>query len=238
MGRLDIDDVAFAAASGGGPPSTAPLVSLTFDDGWVTHSTVAGPALDAYGYDGTFYITSGFLDVGPYMSTGQMLGLRAAGHEIGAHTVSHPFLTQLSYADVEYQLRASQTALEGLIGEPVRNMATPYGDFNGTVLGQIMSVYGSHRTVFAGLNGYGTTDPANLRVRNVLNTTTPAEVDAWLDEARAQGAWLILVYHQIIDAPSTYDTTPGDLAAHLASISSRSMQVVTVAEGLAAVGAG
>ncbi len=238
VGRLDIDDVAFAAESGGGPPTTTPLVSLTFDDGWTTHATVAGPALDAYGYDGTFYITSGFLDEGPYMSTGQLLGLHGAGHEIGAHTVSHPFLTSLSFGDVEFQIRQSQSELESLIGEPVRNMATPYGDFNGTVLGQIMSVYGSHRTVFAGLNGYGTTDAANLRVRNVLNTTTPAEVDAWLDEAERQGAWLILVYHQLVDAPSTYDTTPGELAAHLSSISSRGLDVVTVAEGLAAVGAG
>jgi peptidoglycan/xylan/chitin deacetylase (PgdA/CDA1 family) len=235
-GRLDIDDVAFGEEST--TPGGTPLVSLTFDDGWESHASVAAPALQTYGYRGTFYITTGFLDNGPYVSSAQMIGLHDAGHEIGAHTVSHPDLTGLPAAAALAELQESRATLEALIGRPVDNFATPFGAFNGAVLGQIMSVFGSHRTVFEGLNRYGLTDRSQLRVRNVLNTTTATEVDGWLAEAQAQGAWLILVYHRIVAAPTTYDTTPEDLAAHLASISSRGFEVVTVAQGLQAVGAG
>ncbi|MGD9792223.1 MAG: Ig-like domain-containing protein, partial [Acidimicrobiia bacterium] len=77
---------------------TRPLVSLTFDDGWISHSTVAQPALDARSMKGTFYLLSDPthpLDGNrfPYMSLAQLTGLRNAGMELAAHTIDHPHLT-------------------------------------------------------------------------------------------------------------------------------------------------
>lgn len=47
--------------------------------------------------------------------------------EIGAHTVSHPVLASLAQAEQEHEIAGSKTALEAIIGSPVKSFAYPYG---------------------------------------------------------------------------------------------------------------
>jgi peptidoglycan/xylan/chitin deacetylase (PgdA/CDA1 family) len=235
-GFLDIDDVSLASGSGGpGGGLDRALLSFTFDDGWESQASVAGPMLDARGYDATFYINSGFLDSGPYMSTAQLLGLHGNGHEIASHTVSHEHLTQLPLVQLRAQLQDDRAALEAIIGEPVPNFATPFGEFNPQVLAEIQAVFSSHRSVFESLNTVDSTDVYELHVRNILNTTSTAAVEGWIAEAQAADAWLILVYHNIVSSPDTYDTTPTRLGQHLDAADAAGIAVVTVADALAEV---
>lgn len=46
---------------------------------------------------------------------------------VGAHTVTHPLLAQISAAEQEYELTTSKSTLEQWIGEPVHTFAYPYG---------------------------------------------------------------------------------------------------------------
>jgi peptidoglycan/xylan/chitin deacetylase (PgdA/CDA1 family) len=52
----------------------------------------------------------------------------AAGHEIGAHTLTHPRLTRVSEAQAREEIGASKRKLEDLFGRPVRHFCYPYGD--------------------------------------------------------------------------------------------------------------
>jgi peptidoglycan/xylan/chitin deacetylase (PgdA/CDA1 family) len=232
-GYLDIDDVSFTPGSGGGLDRA--LVSFTFDDGWESAATTVGPMFDARGYDATFYINSGFLDGSPYMSTAQLLGLHGNGHEIASHTVNHVDLTLMSIPEAQAAMQDDRDALEAIIEEPVPNFASPFGAFNPQVLTEIQAIYGSHRTVFEGLNTVDTTDVYQLRVRNVLNTTSTATVAGWIADAQAADAWLILLYHNIITSPDTYDTTPTELSQHLDAAQAAGIAVATVADALAEV---
>jgi peptidoglycan/xylan/chitin deacetylase (PgdA/CDA1 family) len=49
--------------------------------------------------------------------------------EVGAHTVSHPFLSTLSVAKQQYELQHSKTRLEEIIERPVNSFAYPHGDY-------------------------------------------------------------------------------------------------------------
>ena len=103
-------------------------VMITFDDATAGQWDAAA-ALDARGMKGTFFIITGNTALSP----DQLRSLDARGHEIESHTVSHPFLTQLSDGDLAFQLSQSKASLQAILGKPVRFVAYPYGDFNGRV---------------------------------------------------------------------------------------------------------
>ena len=54
--------------------------------------------------------------------------LAAAGMRIGAHTMSHPMLSQCSRETASEEIAQSRAALESVLGKPVRAFAYPFGD--------------------------------------------------------------------------------------------------------------
>jgi peptidoglycan/xylan/chitin deacetylase (PgdA/CDA1 family) len=61
------------------------------------------------------------------MTAGEIRALRAAGMEVGAHTVSHPILAKLAPADAEREIAASRRDLESILSERVALFAYPNG---------------------------------------------------------------------------------------------------------------
>lgn len=52
---------------------------------------------------------------------------------IGAHTITHPLLTQLSHAERLVEIAESKAACEAIVGKPVTAFAYPYGDLDAEV---------------------------------------------------------------------------------------------------------
>lgn len=61
------------------------------------------------------------------MTSAQVLSMRHAGMQIGAHTVSHPILVRLGEAQVREEIGGSKDYLEQLLGERVGLFAYPNG---------------------------------------------------------------------------------------------------------------
>jgi hypothetical protein len=209
-----------------------PLVTLTFDDGYEGNVTNAIPVLKQYGFKTTQCFETMDLQANPVSGKNNVMAFVNEGHEICSHTVTHPFLSTLTTAQVDQELANSKTYLENLIGKPVVNFASPYGDYSQSVNTEIMKYYGSHRTVDEGFNSKDNFDPYRLRVQNMTPTTTLAQVQGWIAQAQADNTWLILVYHRITDTPEAFDTKIADFKQQMAALSASGVTVKTMQDAL------
>lgn len=57
----------------------------------------------------------------------------AAGQFIGAHTLTHPRLTQIPPAEAREEISGSKKALEDRFGIPISHFCYPYGDWNKSI---------------------------------------------------------------------------------------------------------
>lgn len=106
-------------------------VAITFDDGY-DNTPDAIELLCERGLRATVYVTTG------QIGTEQMIGYdqlqRLAGRpdavELGAHSVTHPHLDELSMYEIEREVSGSKRRLEQLLGRPVATFAYPYGSYD------------------------------------------------------------------------------------------------------------
>ena len=59
---------------------------------------------------------------------------------VGAHTVTHPLLSELTAADCRREIRESKIACESLTGRSVTGFAYPFGNFNAAVREEVRSI--------------------------------------------------------------------------------------------------
>jgi peptidoglycan/xylan/chitin deacetylase (PgdA/CDA1 family) len=111
--------------------------ALTFDDGLVDNFEALAPLLVQEGVTATVFVVSGWLGRAhrsvPWtrvMTETELMELRATGVEIGAHSITHPDLSALSYEAALDELAGSKKQLEAVLGEPVEVAAYPYGRAN------------------------------------------------------------------------------------------------------------
>ncbi len=62
------------------------------------------------------------------LNRAELRALVDAGMEVGAHTLTHPILSQLSAEEAWCEISESRTKLEAAIGRPVWALAYPFGD--------------------------------------------------------------------------------------------------------------
>jgi peptidoglycan/xylan/chitin deacetylase (PgdA/CDA1 family) len=121
------------------------IAVITLDDGYVDNLTSALPALQRYGFSATCYVVSGSIGgynswdadrLGikkPLMTTAQLREWHAGGMEIGAHTRTHPRLTQCDNAQLRSEIEGSKADLEDHLGAAVTQFCYPYGDMDDRV---------------------------------------------------------------------------------------------------------
>ena len=105
-------------------------IILTFDDGDSDAYDHAFPLLKKYGLSGTFFIVTGFVGKPAYVTWKQVAEMQAAGIEIGAHTVHHPFLSQIHPTRALYEILWSRVDLFLHLGKMPDIFAYPYNDRN------------------------------------------------------------------------------------------------------------
>ncbi len=119
--------------------------SFTFDDSFQSQYDNARPVLNKYGFKATFYIIAGsIVDQGQqqiwrYGNWQEFKQMADEGHEMGAHTMTHPNLTKLPVGDIttpgtiDYELYQSQKLIEQKTGVRVITLAYPYTTNNSVV---------------------------------------------------------------------------------------------------------
>lgn len=233
VGYLQTDDYSF------GPFQPAKfgraLVSLTFDDGWRSIYSNGLPALNKYGFVSTQYLLTETITYPDYMTIAMMQAFKDQGSEIASHTISHADLTTLTLPQLTNELTTPQNQLRSWFGtNTAKNFASPYGAYNSTTVSEIKKYYRSHRSTDVGYNSKDSFDIYNIKVQNLLYTTTAQEVASWVAQAQATNTWLVLVYHEIgtTNEDPTYSVTPAALDAQLNAIKQSGIAVVTVDQAL------
>jgi peptidoglycan/xylan/chitin deacetylase (PgdA/CDA1 family) len=159
-----------------GTPFIAHSVVITFDDGFVTDHEVAYPLLGAHGFPGAFFVC-----LRNIQSEARWPGLRqmvADGHEVGSHTLTHRYLSDLSHAELEHELGASKRILEEKLGERVRYLAPPGGRYNAAVTRAARHFgYEALLSTRVGVNDH-TTDAFSLDRWSVRYHTSLAEFES------------------------------------------------------------
>lgn len=149
-------------------PRASRRIVITFDDGYVNVLRHGVPTLAATGFKAIQYLVADLLgecnqwDVTlgeapePMMDVAQVREWLAAGHDIGSHTRTHPFLTRIPVAEAREEIISSRKKLEDCFGRPVKHFCYPYGDWNKGVRDLVAEAgYQTACTTDAGINGPG-----------------------------------------------------------------------------------
>lgn len=124
------------------PGGRAKAFSITFDDG-VLQDIPFVALLNQYGLKGTFNLNSRLMQeefswMHPCGMEVKRLSPAAArglydGHEIASHTLTHPYMHDLSEEEIRRQLWEDKQALEQLFGRAVEGFAVPFDYYSETI---------------------------------------------------------------------------------------------------------
>ncbi len=102
-------------------------VTITFDDGCETDLLAAAPILQLAGFNATFFVTCGRLGKPGYLALKQLKELSEQGFEIGCHSMTHAYLTDLDESGLRHEISDAKLQLEQIVGKPVDHFSCPGG---------------------------------------------------------------------------------------------------------------
>jgi peptidoglycan/xylan/chitin deacetylase (PgdA/CDA1 family) len=189
-GRTPVTISELADGIRGQGPLPQPALAVTFDDGYgETPDAVA--TLHEHGLRVTVYVTAGDLDRPGGLSTAQLRGLarRGDGVELGAHSVSHPYLDAVGIDAARAEVRDSKVILERQADRPVQTFAYPHGAYDGRVRQAVLDA--GYRSAAAVKNAISHChdDPWAIARYTVTATTTMRRLEALLAGEGAPPAW-------------------------------------------------
>jgi len=132
-----------------GKPLKGNAVVLTFDDGYQNFYEQAFPVLERYGFPATVFLVADLLGKTsewlaadgrpdpPLMDISIIRQLRRKGVLFGAHTLSHPRLSQIDHEQMCREVKESKRVLEELLDEKVDYFCYPCGDFDAGVVAAV-----------------------------------------------------------------------------------------------------
>jgi peptidoglycan/xylan/chitin deacetylase (PgdA/CDA1 family) len=118
-------------------------VIITLDDGYRSIYEFAYPLLKRYGYTATLFIYTDFIEAsGNALTWHQLRKLKAAGFEIGSHSISHADLTkklpyendQTYWSRITKEFINSKAIIDRELNQDTQFFAYPYGNYNQRIL--------------------------------------------------------------------------------------------------------
>ncbi|MEV6978076.1 polysaccharide deacetylase family protein [Kitasatospora sp. NPDC093806] len=153
-------------------PRDTPKVALTFDDGPdPVHTGEVLAILARYGARATFFCVGHHVAALP----DEVRRIADAGHELGNHSWSHPFLPDLTPEQLVEQLDRTTEAVARVTGEAPTRFRPPYGGLSPEVLATLAD-HPSELTMFD-VDSRDWTRPGPERIAaNVLGGVRPGSV--------------------------------------------------------------
>lgn len=190
--------------------------SLVFDDGYTETLINVLPILKKYQIQATFAFAA---NPGSVEKTEKLPcakpnipdKIKALGHEIASHTITHRDLTLLNTKDLSQELKNSQKIFGA------STLIYPGGAHNENVINSVKKHYQAARGVEEGLNDIPPKNFYNLKAFVLRQNTKWFLLNHQAREAHRQNKWLIESYHLISDQKKDYrfTVTSQDFERHL-----------------------
>lgn len=101
---------------------------ISFDDGGSSALVPTAELLEARGWRGHFFISTGHTGARGFLTAAEVRELQRRGHVIGSHTVTHPArMADLGEVELRREWRDSRRALEDMLGHAVTAASVPGG---------------------------------------------------------------------------------------------------------------
>ncbi len=109
-------------------------VVITFDDGNESDYTLAYPILKKYGLTAVFFVIVSRVGQAGHVTWSQLAEMQSNGMAIQSHSLTHPYLSEISAESLYLELHGSKTGIEKKLPQPVHFLAIPGGFFSDEVL--------------------------------------------------------------------------------------------------------
>ncbi|MFZ4827269.1 MAG: polysaccharide deacetylase family protein [Phototrophicaceae bacterium] len=164
-----------------GYPLPERAVVLTFDDGYIDHYQTVFPALQKFGFVGTFFLVSGRIDHHDpaYLSWDQANEMRMAGMEMSPHTKTHLGLVGRDYDFLLYEILGSLESVQSHTLSTNQFFAYPAGQYDPFTL-EVLQHIGITRAVTTQMGNLHTTDNRYEMSRLRINHDTSVAGLAYL----------------------------------------------------------
>jgi peptidoglycan/xylan/chitin deacetylase (PgdA/CDA1 family) len=129
-------------------------VVITFDDGYKNNYTHAFPIFKEYQFTAIIFLTTNFcgktnnwpsqhpsIPSLPMLTWKEIREMTKYGIEFGAHTQSHPCLTEVDITIAQEEIVRSKEDIEAHLNKPVEFFSYPFGSYNGQVKEIIKPVF-------------------------------------------------------------------------------------------------
>lgn len=106
-------------------------VAISFDCAWgVEYTDKLLETMKKHGVKCTFFAVEFWVEKYPEYAR----KIVDAGHELGTHSKTHPYMSKLTKAQIEEELVSSSAAIERVTGVKPTLFRPPYGDYNNTLV--------------------------------------------------------------------------------------------------------
>ena len=187
-------------------------VLLTFDDGFRSNRIIAEKILDKYGVKGVFFLTEGFIGLSPQdavtfsdrrfypnsklnitdplryaaMSWDEVRWLQENNHVIGAHTATHPMLSEIKdEKELTDEIIGSADRMGERLGIRIDCFAYPFGTLN--AVSSTVSQLVAQRFKLAYSNIRGSINASPSRAFLYRQNIVPVNDSIWIAKAIIEG---------------------------------------------------
>jgi len=176
------------AALRGERPLPPRAVAVTFDDAFADTQAAAERLLEA-GIPSTIYVQSSRVGQPDGPSERALRDLDAAGGEIGAHTVSHPYLDSIPLALAAHEITESRRRVEDLLAHSIDSFAYPHGAYDRKVRAAVIEAGFTSAVAVKNALSHSGDDPFAIARWTVMRDTTTARLTQVLEGKGLPLAW-------------------------------------------------
>lgn len=242
--------VAWGSVALAGPEGQG-LLSITFDDASRSQHELGLPATRDHGLAGTLFVITKYAEEaaddpdGWYMGWPEIRDFRDSGWEIGAHSHTHPHLTELADDEVIAELDTAKAIIKKRTGITPVSFAPPFGNFDAGTARLILERYRHLLLAWGGNKGRNPlhgVDVGQIGRFEVSHRHSPKQVCEVIDDAARNGIWLVLMFHEFVERdPAEYQYGIEDFRHILACAKllqdRKTIRVVSVADAVKLLGA-